>query len=183
MVNSFTNTHYSNIPEEVDTLHQKTFTADILGPCVLRCLRIIDPERDYPRTFAKGRTQRVHQSGNIIAALKDLGYMEDISYTNILYPNERDNRALLMWLQDRLPDEEGRGSITDYAAVVNRNIEQEIDKLVSEENVWLPSFIKCNSETNYVHLAPYASRYIHTPLSAPYNKYSMLCFFWLMGRE
>lgn len=43
---------------------------DILSNAILRCLKIIDKEGDYPRQISKNITQRVSQTTHLVNRMK-----------------------------------------------------------------------------------------------------------------
>lgn len=150
------------IPETISSA--KDFNATVLVHCVLRCLRIWDKSREYPRSLATTRAQKVSQCTQIVAALQELGYNEKLSYHNLLYPNERDTRSLLAWLVSQVPIKEV--NLNDSVSVLNQKIEDEIDYLTGSA-VWTPPF--CNAtfsrHQNYFKLSPFASRSLYSPAS------------------
>lgn len=63
-----------------------------------------------------------------LTILQELGYNEDISYNNLLFPNVQDTRKLLSWLTSQVPIPE-KGGAGDGLSQFNLKIEAEIDYL------------------------------------------------------
>ncbi len=58
----------SQIPDDVKGA--KDFTAALFVGCILRCLRLFDKERDYPRQLATSRAEKVKQANQLVKALQ-----------------------------------------------------------------------------------------------------------------
>lgn len=102
-----------------DVVSLASLSAPVLVGSLLRCLRLIDKERDYPRQVATTRAHKVNQATLLVKALQELGYADKVSYHNLLYPNERDTRAILSWLVPRVPlKETGLNGAPYFAHVV-----------------------------------------------------------------
>lgn len=58
------------------------------------------------------------------ARIKDMGYLYDCGYNQLLYPVEAQTRNLLKWLVERLPrsEEEGAQEVLGASALMNRRI-------------------------------------------------------------
>lgn len=104
--------------------------------------------------------------------MQDLGYQNELSYHQILYPNENDTRKLLMWLQELLPKPDERPATNDRASIVNRAIDEELAYLSSAKNIWTPAF--CNAASrrgqNYWASSSFATRDVYTPTTPVYYR-------------
>eukprot|EP01124_Arcella_intermedia_P022903 TRINITY_DN3519_c0_g1_i1.p1 TRINITY_DN3519_c0_g1~~TRINITY_DN3519_c0_g1_i1.p1 ORF type:complete len:620 (-),score=227.58 TRINITY_DN3519_c0_g1_i1:862-2583(-) len=117
-----------------------------------------------PRQFQTSRAQKVNQANQIVKALKELGYTDDLSYHNLLYPNPLDTRRVLGWLLSQIPKET---NVSDSTSALNQKMEDEIDFLMSNSCVWVPEF--CNAS-----LPRQQNFYKHTKLSTSslYNPFT-----------
>jgi uncharacterized coiled-coil DUF342 family protein len=156
-----------NIPEGVKRL--KELDREVFINCILRCLKIIDKERDYPRQLSKNTAQRVNQATMLVNLMLENGYdQSNISYHNLLYPNESDTRKILMWLQEKLPKGDERPD-DEFA----KGLEKEISFLIdAEKNIWAPHF--CNQAQdrglNYYTTINAATVDIYCPSTALYYR-------------
>lgn len=90
----------------------------------------------------------------------------------MLYPNEADTRKIFMWFQDKLPKPDERPNLAgdDRTSSVNRAIDAEFAFLLSEKNVWLPSFFSPSAarEQRYYGVKHATAETIYSPASAVY---------------
>jgi hypothetical protein len=65
---------------------------------------------------------------SIAAKIKELGYLSDCGYNQLLYPVENQSRDLLKWLVEKLPrtEEEGAQEVLGANALMNRRIMQSL---------------------------------------------------------
>jgi hypothetical protein len=78
---------------------------------------------------------------DIALKIKELGFLGDCGYNQLLYPVEHQTRDLLKWIVDKLPrstEEEGNDEILGANAILNRNITHSLMKW--QKSLWsLPS--------------------------------------------
>ena len=107
-----------------------------------------------------------------LCCMKELGYQNELSYHQVLYPNESDTRKVLMWLQEMMPKADERPSKNDRASIVNRAIDEELSYLSSAKNIWTPSF--CNAASrrgqNYWSSVSFSSRDVYAPSTPVYYR-------------
>jgi hypothetical protein len=158
------------IPEDVTSI--KELKADNFAHTILRCLKIVDKEHDHPRQLSKNITQRVNQTSQMGARCKELGYPHELSYYQVLYPNEADTRKVLMWLQELLPKADERPAKNDRASLVNRAIDEELTYLSSAKGFWTPSF--CNAASrrgqNYWSSVAFSATDVYAPSTPVYYR-------------
>jgi len=151
------------IPEEIKTA--KDFNATLFVYCVLKCLKSFDKTREYPRALSNTRAQRVNQTTQLVIILKELGFEEDLSYHNLLYPNPADTRKLFVWLLAKVQVNDGGRGDSDPMSLVSRKIEKEIEDLTANTSVWTPFFTAFLSERskNYYKLSALSTRVLFSP--------------------
>lgn len=68
---------------------------------------------DFPERLPPNMAARHRQCTAIANAVRELGYMGDMGYNQLLYPNEKDTRRLASWIVSKLPrpeEEAGAGA-------------------------------------------------------------------------
>lgn len=91
------------LDEEVTSLDE--FSPTLLVQVVSKCITLIDPSLDLPRTLPPGMAQRFTATASLAEACRAIGYRRDIGYQTFLYSNVAEVRRVLMFLVERLPKE------------------------------------------------------------------------------
>lgn len=91
------------LDEEVTSLDE--FSPTLLVQVVSKCITLIDPSLDLPRTLPPGMAQRFTATASLAEACRTIGYRRDIGYQTFLYSNVAEVRRVLMFLVERLPKE------------------------------------------------------------------------------
>lgn len=94
---------------------------------------------------------------DIAIKIKELGYLGDCGYNQLLYPVEHQTRDLLKWIVDKLPRhaDEGTEEILGANAILNRNITQSLLKW--QKTLWtLPSCQAGKPLTNIYKRIPFS---------------------------
>jgi hypothetical protein len=161
-----------NIPDNVNSI--KNLDKDVFVNCVLRCLKVIDKDREYPRQLSKTTAHRVNQATLLVNVMMEKGYDQgQLSYHNLLYPNEVDMRKILMWLTQQLPSRDSPGVANDKLAAMSKLIEEEILFLTNpEKNIWAPFFCNTLKERgqNYYYTYPLVTYELYCPSTPLYYR-------------
>lgn len=91
------------LDEEMTSLDE--FSPTLLVQVVSKCITLIDPSLDLPRTLPPGMAQRFTATASLAEACRAIGYRRDIGYQTFLYSNVAEVRRVLMFLVERLPKE------------------------------------------------------------------------------
>jgi len=116
----------SAIPKTVKSL--TAITPELLVVIVVGAVRCISGTalgEDVSDKLPAYMAARHRLCSTIATAVRDIGYMGDMGYNQLLYPNERDTRRLISWLVGKLPRSEeedatavGAGAALTGAAAV-----------------------------------------------------------------
>uniref|UniRef100_U5ENS4 Coiled-coil domain-containing protein 22 homolog n=1 Tax=Corethrella appendiculata TaxID=1370023 RepID=U5ENS4_9DIPT len=130
-----------NVDDEIKSLSE--FTPSLFVHAVSKCISLINPNLDLPKTLPPGMAQRFTATAALAEACTTVGYRRDIGYQTFLYLNEAEVRRVFMFLIESLPKETEKSSLS-----------QPIDKLTELENEiytninqqlyspWMPEFCK-----------------------------------------
>lgn len=99
-----------------------------------------------------------------------MGYQNELSYHQVLYPNEGDTRKLLMWLQDMLPKQDERASKNDRYSLINKAIDKELNFLLETKSIWTPVFCKSGSLRNNLNFTLLNTRDLYAPSTPVYYR-------------
>lgn len=84
-----------------------------------RMVMKIKPEQPIPHRLPKSKAARFRVCTTLASAIQELGFEGDLGYEKFLYPNDKDTRAVLIWLMNKLPkadealdEDEGAGDDT-----------------------------------------------------------------------
>lgn len=82
----------------------------------------------FPLVLPQNIASRHRICTSIASKIKDLGYLSDCGYNQLLYPTENQTRDLLKWLVEKLPrtEEEGAQEVLGANALMNRRIMQSL---------------------------------------------------------
>jgi hypothetical protein len=82
----------------------------------------------FPLVLPPNIASRHRICTSIAAKIKELGYLSDCGYNQLLYPVENQSRDLLKWLVEKLPrtEEEGAQEVLGANALMNRRIMQSL---------------------------------------------------------
>ncbi len=76
-------------------------SAALYEVCV-RGLRTISPDVLLNTTMPRSNASKITALEHVVRALVAAGYRGDLSYSALMYPNEGDTRALLLWLNQNI---------------------------------------------------------------------------------
>jgi hypothetical protein len=99
---------------------------DLLMNIIARCLLLIsEGEIDLPQ-LPVNIASRHRICTTVAAKIKELGFLSDCGYNQLLYPVESQTRELLKWLVERIPrsEEEGAEEVLGASGLLNRRIMQ-----------------------------------------------------------
>lgn len=103
------------VPRAVKSL--KELAPEALATMTVHAVRAISGGSklggDFPERLPPNMAARHRQCTAIANAVRELGYMGDMGYNQLLYPNERDTRRLASWIVSKLPrpeEEAGAGA-------------------------------------------------------------------------
>jgi hypothetical protein len=82
----------------------------------------------FPVALPQNIASRHRICTSIAAKIKELGFLSDCGYNQLLYPVENQTRDLLKWLVEKLPrsEEEGAQEVLGANALMNRRIMQSL---------------------------------------------------------
>lgn len=127
-----------------DVVSLKQFTTEITVEGVVRCLRLISPDRELPLHVSTNMVERYNLGMTLANACIELGFKGDLGYQTFLYSNEAEMRRIFMFLFEKLPKESEK--VVDQqlgtAALISRSISEEIARQLRAP--WLPSYCKKN---------------------------------------
>eukprot|EP00735_Rhodelphis_limneticus_P014378 TRINITY_DN8398_c0_g1::TRINITY_DN8398_c0_g1_i1::g.29064::m.29064 TRINITY_DN8398_c0_g1::TRINITY_DN8398_c0_g1_i1::g.29064 ORF type:complete len:675 (-),score=184.87,sp/A7RNG8/CCD22_NEMVE/32.40/4e-101,DUF812/PF05667.6/2.3e-126,ATG16/PF08614.6/2e+03,ATG16/PF08614.6/0.0042,ATG16/PF08614.6/3,ATG16/PF08614.6/3.1,ATG16/PF08614.6/3e+03,Tropomyosin_1/PF12718.2/3.4e+03,Tropomyosin_1/PF12718.2/7.6,Tropomyosin_1/PF12718.2/0.0076,SNARE/PF05739.14/2,SNARE/PF05739.14/37,SNARE/PF05739.14/6.1e+02,SNARE/PF05739.14 len=95
------------IPEEVRSV--AAFDPELLFECVGRCLRIIKEHNGFPLRLPGAQGARFRVCTLFADTIRELGYRDQVGFQQLLYPNEKESRKLLLYLVEALPKEDSAG--------------------------------------------------------------------------
>jgi len=129
---------------DADTRSVNEFESATLFQAVVKCLQVIEPEKEIKTSLGKGMSGRVSACAEAAQRVKELGYKGDLGYHQLLYPNTNDTRNLLNFLTSKLPRTEQEQSSTsaevgaDSSELLKNAIVSKFNTLVKE--TWSPIF-------------------------------------------
>ncbi|XP_055626030.1 coiled-coil domain-containing protein 22 homolog [Toxorhynchites rutilus septentrionalis] len=132
-----------NLDEDVRNLDE--FGPTLLVQIVSKCIALIDPSLNLPKTLPPGMAQRFTVTASLAEACRTIGYRRDIGYQTFLYSNVAEMRRLLMFLIERLPKEavnksgapgEPLNETTELENRIVANLQSEL------QAPWMPEFCR-----------------------------------------
>jgi len=91
-----------DLDSEVKSIKELLEKPDTILKCVIESLEVIMGQgKKYNRAALRGMSQKVALGTELASAIKSLGYKADLSYHQLLYPNEADTRKLLLYLIEK----------------------------------------------------------------------------------
>lgn len=131
------------LDEEVTSLDE--FSPTLLVQVVSKCISLIDPSLDLPRTLPPGMAQRFTATASLAEACRTIGYRRDIGYQTFLYSNVAEVRRVLMFLIERLPKESadkaaGSGQPLDDTSELESRICASLQSQLQAP--WMPEFCR-----------------------------------------
>jgi len=134
-----------DIDPEVKSIKELLEKPDTVLKCVIASLEVVSQSegKKYPRTAPRGMSQKVALGTELASAIKTLGYKADISYHQLLYPNEADTRKILLYLIEKFPAREddgsgdGGGKTLDPKIIFRKSIEDAL--IQAQRGHWNPS--------------------------------------------
>ncbi|XP_065080310.1 coiled-coil domain-containing protein 22 homolog [Ochlerotatus camptorhynchus] len=132
-----------NLDEEVTSLED--ISPSLLVQIVSKCITLIDPSLDLPRSLPPGMAQRFTVTASLAEACRTIGYRRDIGYQTFLYSNVAEVRRVLMFLVEKLPKDSadkaaGSGQPLDSATELENRI---LSTLQSQLHApWMPEFCR-----------------------------------------
>ncbi|XP_069177183.1 coiled-coil domain-containing protein 22 homolog [Procambarus clarkii] len=143
---------------------------------VVRCIRSINSECDLPTSLPHNMAQRFRVAAAIAQAVKDVGYLGDVGYQSLLYPNETDLRKIFMFLIEKLPKD--TAAVSDEplnnAALIHREAKKKLSEALSQP--WIPAHCRhvahrhASQASVTKHGTYHARQFItkpYTPLDSP----------------
>lgn len=130
------------LDEEVVSLKQ--FTTEITVEGVVRCLRLISPDRELPIHVSPNMVERYHLGMMLANACTELGFKGDLGYQTFLYSSEAEMRRIFMFLFEKLPKESEKAvdQHLGAGALILRSISEQIARQLKAP--WLPPYCKKN---------------------------------------
>ena len=117
-------------------------TAEVLVEIVVKSLTLITGEElNISPKLPPNVASRHRICTNIAKKIKEIGYMGDMGYNQLLYPSHKQTKELLIWLVQRLPraDEDTAEEALGANAILNKEIMESLAKWV--DAVRYPHFI------------------------------------------
>ncbi len=104
MARQASSSHYnlprSNFEGELKSVRDVP-SAALYEVCV-RGLRTISPDVLLSTTMPRSNASKITALEHVVRAFVAAGYRGDLSYSALMYPNEGDTRALLLWLNQNI---------------------------------------------------------------------------------
>jgi hypothetical protein len=152
---------------------------DDVANAVLACMRLIDTERAYPKLIPRNMAQKVNVCSDVATRIKQLGYKGELSYDDLVYPNQRSSRDILQFLVDELPETVDEEPVTngDPTTYLRKSIKAELEAVIKETWTHIPrAGTRRPNYAEFRHLStnPLRSAYIPGPKSsrnAPTEQY------------
>lgn len=156
------------LDEEVTSLDE--FSSTLLVQVVSKCISLIDPGLDLPRTLPPGMAQRFTATASLAEACRTIGYRRDIGYQTFLYSNVAEVRRVLMFLIERLPKESadkaaGSGQPLDDTSELESRICASLQSQLQAP--WMPEFCRM-SDTAQPSAQIAFSRFVPRKLNIPF---------------
>lgn len=115
------------IPDSILTVGD--ITADLFVEIIVRSLFLIsNGDVKFPMTLPPNIASRHRICTAIATKIKELGFLGDCGYNQLLYPVANQTRGLLTWLVDKLPrsEEEGAQEVLGASALMNKRIKESL---------------------------------------------------------
>ncbi|KAH8025713.1 hypothetical protein HPB51_010797 [Rhipicephalus microplus] len=129
-----------------DVVSLKQFTTELTVEAVVRCLRLISPEKELPLHISTNMVERYNLGMTLANACIELGFKGDLGYQTFLYSNEAEMRRIFMFLFEKLPKETDLLILVHIlcnpgtAALISRSISEQIARQLKAP--WLPNYCK-----------------------------------------
>lgn len=125
-----------NFPEDIDTI-SKFQSEHFVFACSV-ALRTINAAYKLPKKLPDAKAARFRICTDMANAIQQLGYTGEIGYETFLYPNEKDMRALMSFLVNKLPkvEEEHVEEMLGQSAMVTKKIVASLQGWTSQH--WKP---------------------------------------------
>ncbi|XP_077518682.1 coiled-coil domain-containing protein 22 homolog [Amblyomma americanum] len=125
-----------------DIVSLKQFTTEITVEGVVRCLRLISPDRELPVRISTNMVERYNLGMTLANACIELGFKGDLGYQTFLYSNEAEMRRIFMFLFEKLPKESEKAVDQQLgtAALISRSVSDQISRQLRAP--WLPNYCK-----------------------------------------
>ncbi|KAH6935766.1 hypothetical protein HPB50_009447 [Hyalomma asiaticum] len=125
-----------------DVVSLKQFTTEVTVEAVVRCLRLISPEKELPLHISTNMVERYNLGMTLANACIELGFKGDLGYQTFLYSNEAEMRRIFMFLFEKLPKESEKVADQQLgaAALISRSVSEQIARQLKAP--WLPSYCK-----------------------------------------
>ena len=117
-------------------------TAELLVEIAVKSLTLITGEElNISTKLPQNVASRHRICTNLAKKIKELGYMGDMGYNQLLYPSHKQTKELLIWLVQRLPRTEGDTAEEALGAnaILNKEIKESLAKWI--DSVRYPYFI------------------------------------------
>lgn len=155
------------LDEEVTSLDE--FSPTLLVQVVSKCITLIDPSLDLPRTLPPGMAQRFTATASLAEACRTIGYRRDIGYQTFLYSNVAEVRRVLMFLIERLPKESadkaaGTGQPLDVTTELESRICASLQSQLQAP--WMPEFCRTAAGPSSSQIA--FRRFVPRKLNIPF---------------
>ncbi|XP_053684089.1 coiled-coil domain-containing protein 22 homolog [Sabethes cyaneus] len=140
-----------NLDEDLSGLDE--IKPSLLVPIVSRCIALIDPSLELPKTLPPGMAQRFTATASLAEACRAIGYRRDIGYQTFLYSNVTEVRRVLMFLIERLPKDttdkaEGARQPADRATILENQIVSNLQAQLQAP--WMPEFCRIDGTEPFV---------------------------------
>uniref|UniRef100_G3MM00 Coiled-coil domain-containing protein 22 homolog n=1 Tax=Amblyomma maculatum TaxID=34609 RepID=G3MM00_AMBMU len=125
-----------------DIVSLKQFTTEITVEGVVRCLRLISPDKELPLHISTNMVERYNLGMTLANACIELGFKGDLGYQTFLYSNEAEMRRIFMFLFEKLPKESEKAVDQQLgtAALISRSVSEQIARQLKAP--WLPNYCK-----------------------------------------
>eukprot|EP01038_Epipyxis_sp_PR26KG_P006336 gene6336-8723_t len=116
------------IPLTINAVGQ--ITVELLYELIVKSLQVIsNSESPFPLTLPPNIASRHRICTDIAAKIKEMGYLGDCGYNQLLYPVESQTRSLLTWIVEKLPRiEEAAEEFLGPNAILNRKISNSLSE-------------------------------------------------------
>lgn len=135
-----------NLDDEIQNLAE--FRPTQFVQIVSKCIALIDPSLDLPKTLPPGMAQRFTVTASLAEACRTIGYRRDVGYQTFLYPSVTEVRRMLMFLIEKLPKDStdkgaaGGGPVdrtTELEARICNNLHDQLHA------PWMPEFCRIDA--------------------------------------
>jgi hypothetical protein len=131
----------------VDVASLGEFDADAVYSAVHFVLARIDEEKasQFPESLPRATVQRMNACTKVAAHIRELGYRNELSYHQLMYPTSADTRKLLAWLTQAVPSKGGlQAASGSSAAQAERASQLDVGLELLGETLkrnWVPRFV------------------------------------------